>query len=86
MIVGLYMISSDVGPTYQGPLLLQYMLSLIAGYSETLLGESGRPRHIVFSLLPSSRYSQMTNLPKETKGNNFGTGAVHIRFLLDAIS
>ena len=27
--------------------------------------ESGRPRHI-FSLLPSSRYSQMTNLPRET--------------------
>ena len=47
--------------------------------------DSGRPRHI-FSLLPSSRYSQMTNLPRETKGNNLGTGAVDIRFLLDAIS
>ena len=42
--------------------------------------ESGRPRHI-FSLLPSSRYSQMTNLPRETKGNNLGTGAVDLRGL-----
>ena len=42
--------------------------------------ESGRPRHI-FSLLPSSRYSQMTNLPRETKGNNLGTGAVDLRRL-----
>ena len=33
--------------------------------------ESGWPRHI-FSLLPSSRYSQMMNLPRETKGNNLG--------------
>ena len=40
--------------------------------------ESGRPRHI-FSLLPSSRYSQMTNLPRETKGNNLG--AVDLRGL-----
>ncbi len=39
--------------------------------------ESGRPRHI-FSLLPSSRYSQMTNLPRETKGNNLGTGAIDV--------
>ena len=39
--------------------------------------ESGRPRHI-FSLLPSSRYSQMMNLPRETKGNNLGTGAVDV--------
>ena len=36
--------------------------------------ESGWPRHI-FSLLPSSRYSQMTNLPRETKGNNLGENA-----------
>ena len=43
--------------------------------------ESGRPRHI-FLLLPSSSYSQMTNLPRETKGNNLGTSAVDIRFLL----
>ena len=43
-------------------------------------GESGRPRHI-FSLLPSSRYSQMTNLPRETKGNNISTGAVDLRGL-----
>ena len=42
--------------------------------------ESGRPRHI-FSLLPSSRYSQMTNLTRETKGNNLGTGAVDLRGL-----
>ena len=42
--------------------------------------ESGRPRHI-FSLLPSSRYSQMTNLPRETKGNNLDTGAVDLRGL-----
>ena len=42
--------------------------------------ESGRPRHI-FSLLPSSRYSQMTNLPRETKGNNLGTGAVDLHGL-----
>ena len=40
--------------------------------------ESGWPRHI-FSLLPSSRYSQMTNLPRETKGNNLG--AVDLRGL-----
>ena len=39
--------------------------------------ESGQPRHI-FSLLPSSRYSQMTNLPRETKGNNLGTSAVDL--------
>ena len=39
--------------------------------------ESGRPRHI-FLLLPSSRYSQMMNLPRETKGNNLGTGAVDV--------
>ena len=39
--------------------------------------ESGRLRHI-FSLLPSSRYSEMTNLPRETKGNNLGTGAVDV--------
>ena len=42
--------------------------------------ESGRPRHI-FSVLPSSRYSQMTNLPRETKGNNLGTGSVDLRGL-----
>ena len=42
--------------------------------------ESGRPRHI-FLLLPSSRYSQMTNLPRETKGNNLGTGAVDLHGL-----
>ena len=42
--------------------------------------ESGRPRHI-FSLLPSSRYSQMTNLPRETKGNNLGTSAIDLRSL-----
>ena len=39
--------------------------------------KSGRPRHI-FSLLPSSRYSQIMNLPRETKGNNLGTGAVDL--------
>ena len=42
--------------------------------------ESGRPRHI-FSLLLSSRYSQMTNLARETKGNNLGTGTVDLRGL-----
>ena len=42
--------------------------------------ESRRPRHI-FSLLLSSRYSQMTNLPRETKGNNLGTSAVDLRGL-----
>ena len=42
--------------------------------------EKGWPRHI-FSLLPSSRYSQVTNLPRETKGNNLGTGAVDLRGL-----
>ena len=39
--------------------------------------ESGRPRH-TFSLLPSSCYSQMTNLPRGTKGNNLGTGAFDV--------
>ena len=38
---------------------------------------SGRPRHI-FSLLLSSRYSQMMNLPRETKGNNLGASAVDV--------
>ena len=52
--------------------ILEYLTTVKLCYSE-----SGRPRHI-FSLLPSSRYSQMTNLPRETKGNNLGTGAVDV--------
>ena len=40
----------------------------------SVIASSGRPRHI-FSLLPSSRYSQMTNLPRETTGNHLGENA-----------
>ena len=42
--------------------------------------ESGQPRHI-FSLLLSSRYSQMTNLPRKTKGNNLGTSTIDLHGL-----
>ena len=54
----------------QAPLILGLQINTV----KLCYSESGRPRHI-FSLLLSSRYSQMMNLPRETKGNNLGENA-----------